>query len=252
MSDVAFFFDNVSKTFRSRAGESVSALKDFSFSGERGRISCLLGTTGCGKTTALRLAAGLERPEAGTVTVKTAEGFLGYITQQHGNLPWLRLVDNVAFPLMLRGVPGNVRRRKATELLTRVRMGDAGRLYPHECSGGMLQRAMLARLLALGADHWLLDEPFGALDERTRHHLQRLLLTLKDEQGLSALFVTHSIEEAVFIADRIGIMGVGPGCILEVIDLNEPHPRDRLSDTFALRMEQVRRALEKTIEEPQG
>ena len=245
MTATGFAFDGVCKTFRSRAGEPVDALRDFSCAGQAGRITCLLGPTGCGKTTALRMMAGLETPHAGQVVLDGKQpgqcrGELAYVPQQHTLFPWLRLLDNVAFPLMIRRVARRQRRRQARRFLGQVGLEGKARLYPYECSGGMQQRVMLARQLAAGATAWLLDEPFESLDERTRYALQDLLLELRRTQSLSVLFVTHNIEEAVFLADRIVVMSLSPGRAVETIDLDTPHPRDRLSPAFSAQIERVR------------
>ncbi len=245
MTATTFAFDGVCKTFRSRAGEPVDALRGFSCAGEAGRITCLLGPTGCGKTTALRMMAGLETPDAGRVALdgKSPEqrrSELAYIPQRHTLFPWLRLLDNVAFPLMIRRVSRRRRRTLSGGFLAQVGLEGKARLYPYECSGGMQQRVMLARQLAAGATAWLLDEPFASLDERTRYALQDLLLDLRRAQSLSVLFVTHNIEEAVYLADRIVVMSLSPGRTVETIDLDAPRPRDRLSQAFSADIERVR------------
>ncbi len=248
----AFAFDEVDKRFASRDGACVTALSGLTFRGELGAVTCLLGPTGCGKTTALRLAAGLEEPDGGCVLINgrapTAHrAALAYIPQQHTLLPWLRLVDNVALPSRVRGVCRKERRRQAGGFLARVGLDGKERLYPHECSGGMQQRAMLARQLASGATSWLMDEPFAALDERTRYALQDVLLELRATRGLSVLFVTHSIVEATYLADRIVVLSVGPGRASDVIDVELSHPRDRLGAAFSGLAERVRRELDAIV-----
>ncbi len=257
MTEPAFDFAKAVKAFRVAAGQTVRALDGLTCRGATGAITCLVGPTGCGKTTALRMAAGLAAPDEGRVRVHgispvDACRTLGYIPQQHTLFPWLRIQDNVAFPLRMRGVGRAERRRQADELLARVGLAGRGRAHPHECSGGMQQRVMLARQLATGATHWLLDEPFASLDERTRHHLQHLLLELRRDRDLSILFVTHSIEEAVFLADRIVLLSPGPGRVIHTLDLAENRLRDRLSTAFAGHMESVRRSLESAIRVPCG
>lgn len=250
-------FEGTGKRFRGREGRPVEALAGLDFAAEAGAITCLLGPTGCGKTTALRLAAGLEAPDAGRVLVGGAPpasdgAGVGFVPQQHTLFPWLRLVDNVAFPLRLQGRPRRERRRTAAALLARVGLGERTRAFPHECSGGMRQRAMLARLLAGGATRWFLDEPFASLDERTRHHLQALLPSLRDERGLDILFVTHDIDEAVALADRIVVLTPGPGRVAATLEVDLARPRDRLSTAFSGLAEAARRHLESAILREEG
>lgn len=245
-------FDDVSKRFASQDGHTVEALSGLSFRAELGQVTCLLGPTGCGKTTALRLAAGLEEPDAGAVSVDGVapagrRAIVAYIPQQHTLMPWSRLVDNVALPLRVRGVRRKVRRLRSRAFLARVGLEGSSRLYPHECSGGMQQRAMLARQLASGATCWLMDEPFASLDERTRYALQDVLIELRRTRELSVLFVTHSIVEAAYLADRIVVLSAGPGKASDVIDVDLPHPRDRLSSEFSALTERVRRELDAIV-----
>ncbi len=252
MTESAFSFRQIHKTFVARSGESVPALDGFCCEGQVGDITCLVGPTGCGKTTLLRMAAGLESPDSGSVAVNgrapgQCRGELAYVPQQHTLFPWLRLRDNVSFPLKVKGTRRRERHRGADALLDQVGLGGRARLYPHECSGGMQQRVMLARQLAAGAKNWLLDEPFSSLDERTRYALQDLLLELRRRQGLSALFVTHGIEEAVYLADRVVVMSPGPGRDVETIGLDLTHPRDRLSAGFSALVERVRRRIDTLI-----
>jgi NitT/TauT family transport system ATP-binding protein len=236
-------WQDVSKTFIGRDGQPVPVLGGFSASVARGSLLALLGPTGCGKTTLLRLLAGLERPDAGRVH---RPGPVALMPQQHSLFPWLRLRDNLALPARFAG-----RRAEAAQLealLTLVGLEGRGGAFPHECSGGMQQRAMLARLLAGSADCWLLDEPFAAVDERTRHGLQALLLRLRAERALSVVLVTHSLDEALYCADRILVLGHG-GRIVDDLTVALPTPRDRLANDYAALVERLRRAFEATIAE---
>jgi ABC-type nitrate/sulfonate/bicarbonate transport system ATPase subunit len=250
--DLAITFHEVAKSFTNRDGQKCQALKNFTVSAESGRVTCLLGPTGCGKTTALRILAGLEKCDSGYFSVNATRNAdrspaLAYVSQQHTLLPWLRLEDNVAFPLRLRGVSKKERRRAAGAFLDKVGLAGKERLFPHECSGGMRQRAMLARLLATGAGLWLLDEPFANLDEKTRFVLEDTLLALIRENNISALFVTHGIEEAVYLADRIVIMSPSPGHVVANVEVPLPRQRDRLSSEFSALMETIRENLDSAI-----
>lgn len=238
-------FSGVTKSFVSRDGEIVRAVEDVTFDVPRGSVSCLVGMTGCGKTTILRLAAGLETPDSGTIMSPSGE--IGYLTQQHTLLPWITTADNIGLPLRIRGVDEAARTKRVSEIIDSLGLAGFCSLYPYELSGGMRQRAAIGRLMASDASCWLLDEPFSSLDERTRHQLQRLLLETATAAGVTVLFVTHSIDEAVWLADRIQIVSAGPGRIMESQEITEPRPRNRMSDAFGAKMEAVRKRLEAAI-----
>jgi NitT/TauT family transport system ATP-binding protein len=249
----AFLFDDVHKVFTTREGEAREALGGLSWDGAGGEVTLLLGPTGSGKTTALRLAAGLEAPTGGRVRIGGDEpaqrqGEIGYVSQHHTLLPWKRVLENVALPLRFAKAPRASAEAVAREALERVGLKGTERMFPHEMSGGMQQRAMLARVLAGRARYWLLDEPFGALDEPTRYALQALLLQLQAERKATVLFVTHNVEEAVYLADRIVVLSLPPARATTVIDPDLPRPRERLSEAFSGRMEAVRRHLDSVIQ----
>ncbi len=251
-ADRLILFEGVAKSFLGRRGETVPAVENVSFEVPRGSIVSLVGPTGCGKTTILRLASGLESPDRGRIEAAVAAGGpgrpgLGYLTQHHTLFPWLTVEQNVALPLTLRGEQDGGRDGKAGRILSSLGLGEFESLFPYELSGGMQQRAALGRLLASDAGCWLLDEPFAALDERTRHRLQDLLVTINRENGITVLFVTHSIDEAVYLSDRIHVLSTGPGRIVDTLDLGGARPRDRLSGDFGERMERIRRKLEEVI-----
>ena len=238
-------FSGVSKSFISRNGEIVRAVEDVTFDVPRGSVSCLAGMTGCGKTTILRLAAGLDTPDSGTIISPSGE--IGYLTQQHTLLPWMTTADNIGLPLRIRGVDEPAWKARVGEIINSLGLAGFGSLYPYELSGGMRQRAAIGRLMAAEASCWLLDEPFSSLDERTRHQLQGLLLETANSANVTVLLVTHSIDEAVWLADRIWIVSAGPGRIVESLEIAEPRPRNRMSDEFGARMESVRKRLEAAI-----
>jgi NitT/TauT family transport system ATP-binding protein len=251
-SDDRIVLSGVSKSFRSREGKTVPAVEKVSFRVPDRSIVSLLGPTGCGKSTILRLTAGLEEPDSGrSELVSDGDGAggadVGYLTQRHTLLPWLTAEENVTLPLKIRGEGKERTRSLSREVLETLGLSKHAGLYPHEMSGGMQQRTALGRLLVMEAGCWLLDEPFAALDERTRHQLQDLLIELADERGITVLFVTHSIDEAVYIADRIHVFSAAPGRIVETLDLDDSRPRDRLSDSFGRQMERIRKKLEKEI-----
>jgi ABC-type nitrate/sulfonate/bicarbonate transport system ATPase subunit len=246
------FLSGVSKAFLSREGEIVPALEKVSFGVPQGAIISLLGPTGCGKSTVLRVIAGLEEPDEGKGGLVPGRNGAGettaaLLTQRHTLFPWLTAEKNIGLPLEIRGEEKGKAAAFTGEIMETLELAGYGGLYPFEMSGGMQQRAALGRLLATKNDCWLLDEPFAALDERTRHSMQNLLVRLAGERGLTVLFVTHSIDEAVSVSDRIHIFSAVPGRIVETVDLHDPRPRDRLSENFGAKMETIRRVLEREI-----
>jgi ABC-type nitrate/sulfonate/bicarbonate transport system ATPase subunit len=242
----ALVLADVSMEYTSREGMRVTALAGVSLAAPSGEITCLVGPTGAGKSTVLRLLAGLDEPYAGRVTVMgesplALRGRIGYVTQRHTLLPWLRVRDNVRLPLDIRG--SEHADARAREICGSFGLEGAEDRYPYELSGGMQQRAALGRLLAMDAPVWLLDEPFAHLDERTQQRLQRLLRDVALASGVTALVVTHSIDEAVYLGDRIVVLSASPGRVLDDFAPGIPHPRGRLDPEFAATMERVRRGI---------
>src|SRR5690242_1874342 len=220
-ADSAVSVDNVVKVY-GHAGNAVPALDHVSLSIGRGEFVCLLGASGCGKSTLLNLLAGLDRPTQGTVAV---DGRAGLLFQEAALFPWLTARGNVELALKLRGVGRDERGRRATELLGLVNLADFDRKRPHELSGGMRQRVALARALAQEADVLLMDEPFGALDAMTRDLLHDELERLWQETGLTVVFVTHNVREAVRLGDRVVLLSSRPGRIVEEYPIHVERPR---------------------------
>jgi NitT/TauT family transport system ATP-binding protein len=225
---------SISKTYNSRAG-TVQALSDISLTVNAGEFVALIGPSGCGKSTLLRLIADLEQPTLGTVSVfgKTPKQArldhdYGIAFQQAGLLPWRSVRENVELPLQLRGEPVAQRRERSRELLDLVGLADFADHSPQQLSGGMQQRVAIARSLACRPSLLLMDEPLGALDEMTRERLQGELLRIVAETGAAVVFVTHSIPEAVFLADRVVVMSPRPGRITGVVPI--PIDRDAATD----------------------
>jgi len=219
-------------------GGPVSALARTDFSVRRGEFAVLLGPSGCGKTTMLRLVAGLERPSFGSVRVggrnlwhersrdKRAVADMGMVFQDANLFPWLTVEDNIGLPLKLRGVAKAERRTRAAGLCALVGIKGFEKRRPRELSGGMRQRAAIARALSYNPDILLMDEPFGALDAITRDMMNIELQRIWLETSKTILLVTHSITEAVFLADRVALLSPRPGRIQEVIDVGFARPRD--------------------------
>lgn len=219
----------LSKHFRKNDTEIV-ALRDFDLTVEAGSFVTILGRSGCGKSTLLNLAAGLTMPTAGHISyqgepVTGPRKDLGYLTQSDTLMPWRDVLRNVEMPLELRGVPKQQRRRRAESLIEVVGLSGFGHHYPRELSGGMRRRASLARMLSAEPDTLLLDEPFGALDAQLRAEMQRELLQLWVGTGRAVLFVTHDIEEAALLGDRVIVLGRLGRRVLDIPDML-PRPRD--------------------------
>lgn len=212
------------------AATGVVALQDITLDIAPGEFVCLLGASGCGKTTLLNLVAGLDRPSVGTVDVPAGRGASGttpvaMLFQDSALFPWLTVTANVELPLRLRGVGKTERRATATDLLERVHLGGSGTKRPHELSGGMRQRAALARVLAQDAGLLLMDEPFGALDAITRDLLHDELESLWLDRRFTILFVTHNVREAARLGDRIVLLTSRPGRVAATFPVDLARPR---------------------------
>jgi len=206
----------------------VEALAGLDLVLEEGSFTALVGPSGCGKSTTLRIAAGLLAPSSGEVVrARTSPGSVAMVFQDPVLLPWADVLGNVALPLRLLGVPPGERERRALDALRLVGLDGVLHLHPDELSGGMRMRVSVARALATDPQLLLMDEPFGALDEITRFALDGELLRLWNARRLTVLFVTHSVYEAVFLAERVLVMSPRPGRIVAGIEVDEPHPRDR-------------------------
>jgi NitT/TauT family transport system ATP-binding protein len=213
-----------------RTSGTVLAVEDVSFDVADGEFVCLVGPSGCGKTTLLRILAGLETASSGTVRIK-ASGPPGMVFQEASIFPWLSVEDNIGYPLKIAGVPAAKRRARVDELLALTNLADFRRALPHQLSGGMKQRTAVARALVDDRPILLMDEPFGALDEQTRVVLQQELLRIWGATGKSVVFITHSVDEALTLADRVLVMSHRPGRITAEV----PIPFERPRDVFELR-----------------
>src|SRR6266852_3107552 len=219
---VAVSIRDVSKVFRT-GGAPILALHRVSLDLAPGEFVCLVGASGCGKSTLLNMVAGLDQPTAGRVEAADARTTL--LFQEAALFPWLTVAGNVDLALRLRGIPKAARRDRVAELLTLVRLGGFADRRPHELSGGMRQRAALARALAQDADVLLMDEPFGALDAMTRDLLHDELERVWRDRHLAVLFVTHNVREAVRLGDRVLLLSSRPGRVVDEFTIQLPRPR---------------------------
>jgi NitT/TauT family transport system ATP-binding protein len=211
----------------------VVALESASLTVERGELLCLIGPSGCGKSTLLNIIGGLQTPHAGEVAIDGAKvkgpspKKVAYMFQESALFPWRTVLDNVKLGMAFQGVARSERDRRAVEALASVGLSEFADHYPAQLSGGMKQRAQLARALGLQTDILLMDEPFAALDEQTRMVMGEDLSELLARTGKTIVFVTHSLVEAVFLADRVAVFSARPGRIKEIIAVEEGHPRNR-------------------------
>jgi NitT/TauT family transport system ATP-binding protein len=230
--DVAIRIRDVSHQFGDKGDPRfVQALLDTSLDIARGELMCLIGPSGCGKSTLLAIIGGLTQPSAGTVEVANRQvrgplpQEIAYVFQENALFPWSTVIENVRLGMMFQGVPKIEREKRAQRSLEAVGLADFADYYPGQLSGGMRQRAALARALSLETGILLMDEPFGALDEQTRMVLGEDLSVLLSRTDKTIVFVTHSLGEAVFLADRVAVFSARPGSIKEIIEVDEPHPR---------------------------
>ena len=227
---------NVGKVYELN-DQRIEALRDANLVVEKGEFVCLIGASGCGKSTLLRIVAGFEPPSAGEALMwdKAIAGPApdrGMVFQDYGLFPWLSVRQNIGFGPASRGLPKAELRTLVDRFVDMVGLTRFADAYPHQLSGGMKQRVAIARVLANDAEMVLMDEPFGALDAMTRERLQDELLDIWQRTKLTVLFVTHSIEEAIFLADRVVVMEPGPGRIASEHRIELPRPRDVSSPEF--------------------
>ena len=222
---------NLDLTFQTNDGP-VHALSDVNLEVAQGDFVSFIGPSGCGKTTFLRVIADLEKPTGGSISVNgmtpeeaRMQRAYGYVFQAASLLPWRTIEKNIAVPLEIMGLSASDQRERIDKVLSLVDLANFGRKYPWQLSGGMQQRASIARALAFDADLLLMDEPFGALDEIVRDHLNEQLLKLWDSTNKTICFVTHSIPEAVYLSTKIVVMSPRPGRVTDVIESTLPRER---------------------------
>jgi ABC-type nitrate/sulfonate/bicarbonate transport system ATPase subunit len=220
---------SVSKTFHTN-GRTIKALEDISFGVHPGEFVTIIGPSGSGKSTIFNLIVGLLDPDEGEIcldgeTCQQRTGHVGYMPQRDLLLPWRSVIDNVTLAQELLGVPAEISRSKAEELLPLFGLDEFGAAYPSELSGGMRQRAALLRTMLTDRDVLLLDEPFGALDALTRRELQDWLLDIWRRFKKTIIFITHDVDEALYLADRVLVLSARPGKVLRFIEVDLPRPR---------------------------
>ena len=224
---------NLTKTFSTEEGE-MAALEDISIEVTPAEFLCIIGPSGCGKTTLLRMVAGLDHPSSGEIIldgkeVKGPSPDRGMVFQEFSLFPWRTVLKNVEFGLEIKGVGGKARGEIAEKYIELVGLEGFENHYPYELSGGMKQRVAIARALATEPAILLMDEPFGSVDAQTRNILQEELLEIWKRTKKTILFVTHSVDEAVYLADRVAVMSARPGCLVKCLAVDIPRPRKRTS-----------------------
>jgi NitT/TauT family transport system ATP-binding protein len=231
---------DVSLTFRPKNREPVAALRELSLDVGKGEFVSIVGPSGCGKSTFLNILLGLIKPDTGLMQLDGSRisgpgQDRAMVFQEFGLLPWRTVIGNVELGLELKGVEVSVRRRRARELIEMAGLAGFESHYPHELSGGMKQRVGLARALATDPEVLLMDEPFAALDSQTRDLMQAELLQIWERTKKTVIFVTHSIEEAAYLSDRVVVLSARPGSIKQIIAVHLSRPRDyemRLTSEF--------------------
>jgi len=221
---------NIARSYTIRRGkkrERFTALKDFSLEVAEGEFISIVGPSGCGKSTLLDLIAGLSFPDSGEIIIdgKRVTGPAldrGFVMQSYALFPWRTILKNIVFPLEIKKTPRAEREEIAKKYLSLVGLGDFAGRYPHELSGGMKQRVAIVRALAFEPRVLLMDEPFAAVDAQTRELLQEELLQIWKKTGKTIIFITHSIEEAVFLSERVAVMTANPGSVKEIISIDIP------------------------------
>ncbi len=225
--DMKITMKGLTKAFY-RKNRSVVALENISLEVKDGEFVCLVGPSGCGKTTLLRILANLEHPSIGSYTIKRSDHskpLQSMVFQESGIIPWMTVEDNVAFGLKMRKLPRPMVKERTNYYIDKVGLTKFAKLYPKELSGGMKQRVSIARAFANDPEILLMDEPFAALDEQNKYILQEELLSIWQETRKTVLFITHSIDEALLLSDRILLMSSHPGRIVDNKRIDLPRPR---------------------------
>ncbi|MBO8126483.1 MAG: ABC transporter ATP-binding protein [Firmicutes bacterium] len=245
-------FENVSKWYVD-GKTRIQAVDNFNLSIEKGEFVCIVGASGCGKSTLLNMVAGFIKPSSGRILlngepITGIDPRCGMIFQNYALFPWKTVLGNVEFGLKMKGVPKKERQKVAREYISMVGLSGFENSYPSELSGGMKQRVTIARALANDPEILLMDEPFAALDAMTRQVMQEELLRIVDESNKTTLFITHSIDEALLLADRVIIMSARPGRVKQDLTIDLPRPR-HVSDQLSERYLELKNTIWSSVEE---
>jgi len=243
---------NLTKVFKQEQS-SVEALSDLNFDVYQGEFFCVIGPTGCGKTTLLRIVAGLESPTQGEVLLNERRATKpgadrGLVFQEFALFPWRTTWKNIEFGLEIKGLPPEKRREIVESYVKLMGLQGFENAVPRQLSSGMKQRVAIARALANNPEVLLMDEPFGSLDAQTRNIMQKELLTIWEQTKKTVMFVTHSVDEAVYLADRIVVLTARPGKVKQIIEVKLPRPRDRTGEEFYAVRRPILQELETEVE----
>lgn len=239
----------LNKTYTTEQGKKVLALEDINLDISTNDFICLVGPSGCGKSTLLKILAGLDCPSSGSaffqrVAISKPTKEIGMVFQEYSLLPWRTVIDNISLGLEFNKQPKQERLEEAIRFMQLVGLEEFAKAYPYELSGGMQQRVAIARALANNPKVLLMDEPFGALDAYTRILLQKELLRIWEKNRKTIVFVTHSVDEAIYLADFIVVMSSQPGRIKKVIKVEMPRPRDRANSRYGQMASEILNMLE--------
>ena len=244
--------EKVDKVFNDNGG-SVTALQDVNLHITEGEFNVIIGPSGCGKSTLLYLLAGFDRPTHGKILldgtpIEKPGPDRGFVFQDYALFPWKTVLGNITFGLTNNGWGKKAARAKAMAYIKLVHLSGFENAYPHTLSGGMKQRVGIARALAYNPKVLLMDEPFGALDAQTRKHMQRELINIWQQTNKTVIFITHSVIEAVYLADKIIVMTARPGQVKGLVPVNLPRPRNYTGDAYLTVRQQVLELLEEEVE----